>query len=87
MDEKVMLSNRKVGSFTGVLDVISFDLDAVLLETEMGMLQIKGKNLHVNRLNLEKGEVDLDGEICALDYSSQKKKKSKDDGFWMKLLK
>ena len=87
MDEKVLLSNRKVGSFTGVLDVISFDLDAVLLETEMGMLQIKGKNLHVNRLNLEKGEVDLDGEICALDYSSLPKGKSKDDGFWMKLLK
>lgn len=87
MDEKVTLSNRKVGSFTGVLDVISFDLDAVLLETEMGMLHIKGKNLHVNRLNLEKGEVDLDGEIGALDYSALPKGKTKEDGFWMKLLK
>ena len=35
----------------------------------MGMLHIKGKDLHVNRLNLEKGEVDIQGQIQSLDYS------------------
>ena len=33
------------------------------------MLHIKGKDLHVNRLNLEKGEVDIDGQVDALNYS------------------
>ena len=33
------------------------------------MLHIKGKNLHVNRLNLEKGEVDIDGQVDVLTYS------------------
>ena len=66
---KIVLTNRKIGNFTGVLDVISFDLSEILLETEMGMLHVKGKDLHVNRLNLEKGEVDIEGAIEAFSYS------------------
>ena len=66
---KVMLTNRKNGSFTGVLDVISFDISEILLETEQGMLNVKGKDLHVNRLNLEKGEVDVEGMIESISYS------------------
>lgn len=66
---KMILSNRNAGSFTGILDVLSFDLNEILLETELGMLHIKGRDLHVNRLNLEKGEVDIDGQVDALTYS------------------
>ena len=50
-------------------DVISFDIAEVLLETELGMLQIKGADLHVNRLSLEKGEIDLEGRIDSIQYS------------------
>ena len=66
---KVTLNNRRNGSFTGVLDVISFDIAEILLETEQGMLHVRGKDLHVNRLNLEKGEVDIEGLIEAFHYS------------------
>ena len=66
---KIMLNNRKTGTISGVLDVISFDVEAVLLETEQGMLHIKGKDLHVNRVNLEKGEVDVEGTMDALSYT------------------
>ncbi len=66
---KVMLTNRKNGSFTGILDVISFDISEILLETEQGMLNVKGKDLHVNRLNLEKGEVDIEGIMDSISYS------------------
>lgn len=66
---KVCVTNRKNGNFTGVLDVISFDISEILLETEQGMLNVKGKDLHVNRLNLEKGEVDVEGQIDVLSYS------------------
>ena len=66
---KVTLNNRRSGSFTGVLDVISFDIAEILLETEQGVLHVKGKDLHVNRLNLEKGEVDIEGLIEAFHYS------------------
>ena len=33
------------------------------------MMMVKGTDLHVNRLNLEKGEVDLSGNIDSISYS------------------
>ena len=66
---KLVINNRKTSMVTGVLDVLSFDLNEIMLETEQGMLMIKGDDLHVNRLTLEKGEVDVDGRIDSLTYS------------------
>ena len=68
-NHRLVINNRKTGTVTGVLDVLSFDLNEILLETEQGMLHIKGKDLHVNRLDLDKGEVDIDGQVDALNYS------------------
>lgn len=70
---KVLLNNRKMGNFSGVVDVLSFDVAEILLETEQGMLLIKGNDLHVNRLSLEKGEVDIEGRIDSLAYSRSEK--------------
>lgn len=66
---KLLLSNRRTGTISGVTDVISFDIAEILLETEQGMLTIKGADLHVNRLTLEKGEVDIEGRIDSMAYS------------------
>ncbi len=66
---RVSLNNRRTGTITGVTDVISFDISEILLETEQGLLAIKGNDLHVNRLTLEKGEVDIEGRIDGLSYS------------------
>ena len=66
---KLVINNRKTSMVTGVLDVLAFDLNEVLLETEQGMLMIKGEDLHVNRLTLDKGEVDVDGKIDSFTYS------------------
>lgn len=84
---KIILGNRNNGSITGVLDVISFDINEVLLETEQGMLNIKGKDLHVNRLNLEKGEVDVEGTIDALSYSQVPASIKKTEGLLNKFFK
>lgn len=67
---KLVVNNRKTSMVTGVLDVLSFDLNEILLETEQGMLMVKGTDLHVNRLSVEKGEVDLSGNIDSIAYSS-----------------
>ena len=66
---KVTMTNRKSCSINGVSDVLSFDEHEILLETEQGMLMIKGDDLHVSRLTLEKGEVDIDGKIDSFTYS------------------
>ena len=51
--------------------MLSFDLREIVLETEQGMLMIRGNELHVNRLTLDKGEVDIDGRIDSFVYSDR----------------
>lgn len=64
--------DRKQGSITGVRDVLSFDENCVMLETEQGMLTVKGRKLHVGRLLLEQGEVELDGMVDSMVYSGSR---------------
>lgn len=71
----VTLDNRKAGMLTGILDVFAFDEEVVLLMTENGKLQIKGEQLHVNNLNLETGEMEIEGKINSLVYLTKKVKK------------
>ena len=66
MAHKIVLNNRNLGNLTGILDVISFDENTIVLDTDMGLLTIKGKDLHVNRLSLEKGEIDIEGRTDSL---------------------
>ena len=70
VSHKLTLQNRGSVMLTGVKDVVAFDENQVVLDTELGLLTIKGKNLHMNRLTLEKGEADLEGQIDSLAYSS-----------------
>ena len=84
---KVRLGSRKTGNFSGVVDVLSFDVSEILLETEEGMLLIKGNDLHVNRLSLEKGEVDIEGKIDSLAYSEIKDYGKQAESFLGRLFK
>lgn len=84
---KVMISNRKNGVLNGIIDVLSFDVGEILLETELGMLMIKGNDLHVNRLTLEKGEIDIEGRIDSLIYSDVKSASKQNESFLGRLFK
>lgn len=84
---KMILNNRKNCSLTGILDVLSFDTREVLLETELGMLTIKGQDLHVNRLSVEKGEVDLDGHIDSYTYTETSSFHAKGESLFSRLFK
>lgn len=69
---KVIMINRKSCSLTGITDVIAFDEKEVILETQMGALFIRGENMHIKRLTLEQGEVDVEGSIDSYMYSGKK---------------
>ena len=60
----LMLENRQNVKMTGIKDIKSFDEKEILLFT-------KGEELHVKRLNLEKGEADLEGKVDSLTYLSK----------------
>lgn len=84
---KVIINNRTSGNITGVTDVISFDLNEILLETAQGMLSIRGKELHVSRLTLEKGEVDIDGKIESFTYSEAGSRSKQGESLFGRLFK
>lgn len=84
---KVNLLNRSLGVITGVRDVVSFDLNEIILDTEQGLLMIKGKNLHVKRLLVEKGEVEIDGKVDSFLYSDMDEQHGKKESFLGRLLK
>ncbi len=66
------LENREKMEVTGVINVESFDDEEIIMETEQGLLAIKGNGLHVKNLNLEQGEVKITGFIMELAYSERK---------------
>lgn len=80
------LRERRTGTLTGVRDVISFDSEQILLETTQGMLTIKGKELHVSRLHLEQGEVDVEGVVDSLVYTEDGSYAKRQKGSLMKRL-
>ena len=69
---RIELSERKTLRITGVKDVHSFDEQEILLETELGMLLIRGSKLHIDRLTIERGETDVDGRVDSLIYTELK---------------
>lgn len=66
---KLQLDNRKNGTMTGVTDVKSFDDKEISLETRSGSLTIRGSELSISRLHLEKGEIDINGKIDSMVYT------------------
>lgn len=74
--QNIILENRRKLSISGVLDVLSFDDQIVILETDLGMLTIKGEDLRINKLSIDTTEVVIEGEINNLSYSEKQDKKT-----------
>lgn len=84
LPHNIIIEDRKHMSISGVVDVDNFDEQTAVVYTQMGELTIKGYDLHVNRLNVETGELTMEGEIWALSYAESQKKSG---GVWSKLFR
>ena len=85
--QNLILENREKLSISGVLDVLSFDDQIVILETELGLLTVKGENLRINKLSLDTEEVIVDGEIYNLGYSEKDTDRKNEGGLFSKIFK
>ncbi len=74
--QNLILENREKLTISGVIDVLSFDDQIVILETELGMLTIKGDDLRINKLSIDTQDVIIEGNITTLTYSEKEDKKS-----------
>lgn len=71
----LILENRKKLSVSGIEEVESFNEEEIILRTSSsGVLVIKGKCLHINKLNVDTGDVNIAGEITNMDYVDESSK-------------
>lgn len=70
--QNLVLENREKLSISGVKDVLSFDDQVVIVETELGLLTVKGEELRINKLSIDTSEVIVEGDIDSLTYSDNK---------------
>ena len=67
--QNVILESREKLTITGVLDVLSFDDQIVIVETQLGLLTVKGEDLRINKLSIDSSEIIIEGEVYNLGYS------------------
>ena len=72
----VLLSERSHMQISGVSEVISFDEASVSLSTVRGGMTIEGRDLHITTLNIDRGEVELDGTVDAVFYTGERAERS-----------
>lgn len=81
----INIIDREKTEITGVIEVVSFDEETAILETTAGVIVLKGQNIHMSSLNLNTGEVGVEGYITALSYSENQLEQK--HWFLSKLLK
>lgn len=85
--QNIILENRNNLSISGVNDVLSFDDQIVILETDLGMLTVKGDDLRINKLSIDTSEVVVEGNIYNLSYSEKQAHKSTGGSLLGKIFK
>lgn len=83
--QNLILENRERLSISGVIDVVSFNDESVVVDTELGMLVIRGADLHINKLNIDSSELGVEGEIISCEYSDRDSRSK--GGFFARMFK
>jgi len=81
-EHSLELRNRERLSLTGVLDVNGFDENVIVLVTALGPLHIRGEGLHIDRIDLAVGQLEVRGSVSELSYEEA----AREGGFWSRLF-
>jgi len=84
-EQNIVIQNREKAVVTGVVDIHSFDDELVIVQTDLGLLTIKGESLKMNKLNLDNNELIIEGRASAIAYSDAVQNKKQ--GIMNKLFK
>ena len=66
--QNIILENREKLSVSGVLDILTFDEEEITLDTQLGILTVKGSELKVEKLSLDTGEIVAKGNFDNFSY-------------------
>ena len=63
------LEDRHSLVVTGVIDIGGYDEQTIIAQTEKGELVVKGEELHIIRMSVDMGELNVEGNIISLQYN------------------
>ena len=66
----LMLEERNKLVVSGVTDIGGYDEQTIVAQTEKGELTVRGEGLHIIRMSVEMGELQVEGNIISLQYSA-----------------
>ena len=69
LKHRVSLDERENITVTGVTELISFDEESIVCDTQMGVMVIHGSQMHITRLDLESGIVEAKGSMDSIEYT------------------
>ena len=73
--QTITVTNLKTFTMSGVTDIAAFDGDYILLDTSMGRISVEGKDLKIQSLTKENGEILVFGDITGVFVTPIKEKK------------
>ena len=71
MQHRLELEGRERLVVSGVEEVERFDEEEIVMSTTAGTLVVGGSGLHIGKLNLDGGELHVDGSIDTLLYEDR----------------
>ena len=86
-EQTLSLNNRKRLEITGVKKLESLNKTEFFVNTVLGLLLVRGENLEMQHLDIEKGVLWIIGDVSSLSYLDEDLNKKKDEGFFKKLFK
>lgn len=84
---KIVLTNRESLDVDGVINVEKFTDEDIMLETDQGMLNIKGEKMYMKQLNLDAGIIAIEGLVKSMTYHEGSTSGQKDKSLLSRLLK
>ena len=67
----IIMEERTSLTVSGVMDIDSFDEQTIVAYTDLGEMLVKGNGLHINKIDLESGDLLVEGKISSISYSEQ----------------
>lgn len=72
--QMLTLTDRRDLCVNGVLEIISYDSENIILYTVLGDMRIKGSELEVGRAFTGSGNVEIRGKICSIHFGDNRTK-------------
>ena len=84
---EAILSNRNKLTITGINKIDSLNNEEFVIDTVLGNLRVKGSDLTMQQLDIEKGQIWIEGKIDLIEYMDKTEKKNEKEGFFKKIFK